>query len=429
MKPFLLSLTQIALLATVGQATAQSAATTPVVDAASSQPGYEQRFQQARALALAGKRDDAVAAYTALLQASPGNADVLLGRGRVYAWQGNWAQAEADLLAATAAAPTYADAWSALGDMYLWSDRPLPAADAYGHWSALAPAEPAAHIARGRALRAAGDVAGARVEFAAAGAAGADAAQVDDYLQSLMPRVTNPEAFVPAGYRWSASLSASRSWFSPDRDPWSEYSASLRRHFEHGSLALEVLDARRFGGSDQAWALDAYVDLWSRAYANLRYQNAPGSDLYPGNAWRAELFQGVGSGWELSGSYDHLDFSQSNVDIYGVGVARYIGNYYLRGRAIHVAGGGHGLGFRGQLRYYYAGDGDNYVEFNAGSGRSSDALPGNSGVVTRNRSSSASVAFVNYPSPRWGYKVGVGYGDDSDAFVERGIYGSLYRRW
>ena len=36
-------------------------------------------------------------------------------------------------------------------------------------------------------------------------------------------------------------------------------------------------------------------------------------------AWRMEVFQGVGSGWELSASIDHLRFS-SDTEFYGVGV-------------------------------------------------------------------------------------------------------------
>ena len=87
--------------------------------------GFDAQFQAARNLAISGQREAALAAFGALLQRSPGNADVLLGRGRLYAWMGRWPQAEADLTAVTAASPAYADAWSALGDLYLWSDRPV----------------------------------------------------------------------------------------------------------------------------------------------------------------------------------------------------------------------------------------------------------------------------------------------------------------
>jgi YaiO family outer membrane protein len=396
---------------------------------AQAQPSFSQGLAHAHQLAVDGAREEAIAAYSALLVQHPGNSDVLLGRGRVHAWKEQWAAAESDLLAATTASPDYADAWSALGDMYLWSDQPAKAAEAYTHWVALRPDDPAPRIARGRALRATGAKDAARVDFEAARAMGGDPTKVDGYLRSLMTAPANPEAFVPKGYTWSGSLSASRSWFGQGRrSPWSEYTATVRRHFEHGSVALELLNAHRFGNSDHALAVDAYVDVWHRAYANLRYQGAPGGGLYPDYAWRAEVFQGVGHGWELSGSYDRLGFS-SPVDIYGAGVAKYTGNFYLRGRVLYVPGdGGHSLGFRGQVRYYYAGDGDNYLEFNAGYGRSSD-LPGNNGLVTRKPSTSASVAFVKYPSPRWGFKVGLDYGDDADGITERGVFGSLYRRW
>src|SRR5258708_2835555 len=153
-----------------------------VVSAQDSPPSFDQQFQTARGLAIAGQRDAAIAAYTELLQRSPGNADVLLGRGRVYSWMGRWSEAEADLSAATLAAPNYADAWSALGDLYLRSDRPRRAAETYGRWLALAPAlDPAPLIARGRAFRAPGEFAAARADFQAARARAAGPAQIGEY--------------------------------------------------------------------------------------------------------------------------------------------------------------------------------------------------------------------------------------------------------
>jgi YaiO family outer membrane protein len=402
-----------------------------LVHAQDSPPSFDEQFQAARGLAIAGERDAAVAAYTALLQSSPGNADVLLGRGRVYSWMGKWSEAEADLTAATTAAPNYADAWSALGDLYLWSDRPEQAAAAYGRWLALAPAlDPAPLIARGRAYRAAGDVAAARADFQAAGARGADPAQVDDYLRSLAPRALKPDVLSPAGYLWSASLGASWETFSPTRADWSDYTLSVRRHFERGSLALEALGADRFSTSDNAWALDGYVDLWSRAYANLRYQRSPSGNLFPQTSWRAELFQGVGRGWELSGSYDRLDFNSSPVDIYGLGVGKYVGNWYVRLRHLFVPGNGGGSNSDRLLaRYYYKGDADNYVEFAAGAGWSDTALLGATGLSGQGNSWSTSAAWVKFLSPRVGFKLGALLERDEYGYNGSGVFGSVYTRW
>src|SRR5690348_9262535 len=82
---------------------------------------FEQQFEEARSLVRQGQLGMALAAYDALLAQSPGNADVLLARGIVYGRLQRWDKAEADLKAAAAAAPDYADVWSALGNVYLWS--------------------------------------------------------------------------------------------------------------------------------------------------------------------------------------------------------------------------------------------------------------------------------------------------------------------
>lgn len=431
MTQLLVSLVQAATLAAVGVPTAA-----PAADVAAVQPveavaseSYEQQMARARELATSGQRDAAVALYTSLLDRSPGNSDVLLGRGRTYAWMKQWPQAEADLLAVTSRSPTYADAWSALGDMYMWSDRPAQAVEAYGQWQALSPTNAEAYIARGRAYRDAGDYATANAQFDAAAERGADPEVVNDYKATLMQGLRKPDAVVPEGYRWSARLGAGTIDFSPDRGDWNDYILSLRRHFDRGSVALELLHADRFDTTDNAWAIDAYVPLWSRAYANLRYQDGPSDGVLADQAWRAEVFQGVGNGWELSASYDHLEFD-GDTDFYGIGIGKYTGDFYLRYRALYVAGGSgdNDLSHRGLVRYYYAGNADDYVEINGGTG-SNDPLTDASGRVQSDSHSSVGLAFVKFFSPHWGMKLDAGYGDNIDGFDETAFGASLYARW
>jgi YaiO family outer membrane protein len=399
--------------------------------AATGAESYDQQFARARDLASNGQREEAIALYTAMLAQSPGNADVLLARGRTNAWMQRWPQAEADLRAVTAATPDYADAWSALGDMYLWSDRPQQAADAYARWSQLSPADPAAAIAMGRAHRAAGDAAAAQRDFEAARTRGADAAQVDDYLASLQPRIVEPDAVLPAGYRWALRVGGTHTSFDPSaRESWNEYEVALRRKFDRGSLALEMLRAQRFGEHDTAWALDGYASLWQRAYANVRYQRGPDGGLFPDNAWRMELFQGVGQGWELSGSYDHLEFGGADTDMYGVGVGRYFGNFYARYRLLHVPGVGSGsLDHRAQLRWYYAGNADDYFELSGGHGRSHELDAGGFDRVVADSHSSFGASYVKFFAPHWGFKLGAGVANDVDGFDERSVTATLYSRW
>lgn len=380
---------------------------------------------QVRTLATGGQKKLAIERYTALLAEHPGNGDLLLARGRTYAWDGQYAAAERDLRTVVRQSPGYADAWSALGDLYRWSERPREAADAYAHWVTLAPRDPRPYIARGRALRDLGQLAAARADFDAAAANGADPAEIDNLRQSLQPRA----AELGGEYHWGAALGWSHTAFTGARQAWNDADLSLRRYYSRGSLALELLRADHFGTRDHALALDGYVPLWSRAYANLRYQHGPSSGVLPQQAWRAEVFQGAGQGWELSASVDHLRFA-SDTAFYGAGVGRYWGNWYARYKLQYVPGVGSGSwSNRLQVRNYYRGDAYDYVEVSASNGRSTDLDRFNTQVI--NHSAAFSAAWSHYLSPRWGFKASVGYakGGDVAGANERTASLTVYSLW
>jgi YaiO family outer membrane protein len=366
-----------------------------------SAPSFDDQYASARALANGGQPELALAAYSALLSRSPGNADVLLGRGTVYARLGRWREAEADLTAAAQASPDYADVWEALGNTYRWSEQPARALEAWERLAALRPQDPAPWIARARAQRA------------------------------PLPSAGNPDASASAGYTWGASLSAG--WTNVGNGPrWNDQGASVRRYMKDGSLAFETLRAHRFGLQDTAWALDAYTGLWRGAYANLRYQHAAASRLFPANAGRIEVWQALGNGWEASLGDDVLGFD-SRVNIYGASLAKYAGNFYVQLRHQNiVSSGSHGTGERLLGRWYYLGDADNYLELSANRGRSDDPL---SLVGGRARSGGGGAAWVRYFSPQWGGKIGASFSrtasgsDGNSGGDESALNFSLYRRW
>ncbi|MFZ5862887.1 MAG: YaiO family outer membrane beta-barrel protein [Nitrospirota bacterium] len=390
---------------------------------------YDVKFKLARALAFSGHREEAIGLYTELLTTRPTNSDVLLARGRVYTWENRWREAEADLTAVTTRLPNYGEAWSALGDVYLRSGRPAKAVQAYGKWIGAGAQDPLAYIARARAHRAAGNVAAARVDFEAARERGGPDAEVGEYLASLDPRRRDPESVAPDEYRWFGRLSSGISDFSPDRGTWRNYSLLVRRYWQRASLGVELLRAERFDQQDQALALDAYVDLWPRSYANLRYQYSRAAVLYPDNSYRIEVFQGVGQGWELSASYDHLSFDANSVALYGAGFGKYTGNWYLRWKTLFIPSSARSsLSHRVLSRYYYAGNGDDYVELNAGFGRGGEFIPGTT-VVDATSSRSVGLAFQTYPHPRWGLTFSAGYDSDRDSFVERSLSAGVLARW
>jgi len=356
-------------------------------------PSFDQQYEQARGFANAGQHELALKLYSGLLARSPGNVDVLLGRGIVYTRMQRWQEAESDLRAAATAAPNYADVWSALSNMYRWSDQPAKASEAYERLVALRPEE---------------------------------RQPIEPVVLAVQSRIANPEAAAPAGYSWAASLSGS--WTDPARfdERWHDQTFAVRHYGEHGSLAFETLRAHRFDRHDYAWALDGYVDLWKGSYANVRYQHSATARLFPGNSGRVEVFQSLGGGWEASLSDDVLNFA-GRVNIYGASIAKYIGNFYvlLRHQAI-ISDDSHSNGQRALVRYYYRGDADSYVEVAGSRGRSDDPL---SLIGGQTRSGGGSISVVHYFTPQWGLKLGANKSRQTGQGSERGVSASLYRRW
>lgn len=203
---------------------------------------------------------------------------------------------------------------------------------------------------------------------------------------------------------------------------------TLRRYTEMGSIAIERLQLQRFGSIDTAYAIDAYPKLWTGAYANVRFQSSSSANLYPQQSWRAEIYQNAGSGWELSASHDHLGFS-SDVNIDGIAIGHYWGNFYARLRHQRVrSNDSAGSGDRFMLRYYYEGDADHYLEINASKGKSDDF---SSAQIAGSRSDSRGLAWYHFFNQNWGLKLSGSLSNDLTAFgkKERSFNAGLSYRW
>ena len=372
-------------------------------------PAVAQDADLARQLLRQGQAAQAEAAYGALIASAPNDPDHWLGRGLARARQSQWVLAAQDLEQAVSLSPGYADAWSALADVYRWSDRPAAAADAYGRLALLRPDDAQVQIQRARSWLAAGEISAARRAVARAralGAAETDLPSVPDepHRANLLALAADAQQRAPAeaeagGARWAVSASVSRTEFGTRKSH--DHSLSLRHYSPWGSIAIEQMGLRHWGEHDRAWALDAYPRLWSGAYAKVRYRRAGTPGLYPETAWRLELFQNVG-GWELAASHDRLGFA-SAMQIDGVAVGYHWGNFYARWRHQQVrTDGPSGRGNRFVLRYYYEGDADHYLELNASQGYSDDF---ETAVLQTPRADTRGLAWTHYVGRDWGVKL------------------------
>lgn len=184
-------------------------------------------------------------------------------------------------------------------------------------------------------------------------------------------------AFVPAAAVAQSNGSA-RGWEAraeyeytsvAERRDWNSVTVGVERAFSGLTLQLQGRRVSRFGRTDRAADVDAYVDLWDGGYTHMFGRVTPGAEVLPSVDAGAEYFQAVGNGWEPSVSVRRMDFGRVDVDLFGVAVAKYLPGWYLRPRVQYVRRQD-GEGVVGSLQARrYLGTPDSYVELSVGGGR------------------------------------------------------------
>lgn len=212
----------------------------------------------------------------------------------------------------------------------------------------------------------------------------------------------------PSKHLWSVVLGLNQTQLSYGRA--TERNFNLRYRSEMGSVSVEELELQRYGSKDRALAIDTYPKLWEGAYANFRYQASDNASLYPNSFWRAEVFQNIDGGWEISTGYDRLSFD-SSVVMKSIGLGHYWRYFYGRLRHQTVTSSSStGKGNRMMVRYYYLGDADNYFEVNFSRGQSIE--PATFTLIAIN-SNSNGVAYQYFFNHNWGFKISASQAKDT----------------
>lgn len=186
---------------------------------------------------------------------------------------------------------------------------------------------------------------------------------------------------LPGAPRAAAAQAPSSTWFgavfydgdyftgsSPVWTDWWTIRAMANRAFGGATVGLEATTTHRFALTDQSVAVDAYVDLWQGAYVHLRSRVAPGAELLPLSDWRGEIFHALPGGWEASANLWVMNLSGPDVETAGLGLARYVSQWYLRGRASLAEIAGRHAGAVGVFARRFLGDSRQYFELGGGTG-------------------------------------------------------------
>ncbi len=229
---------------------------------------------------------------------------------------------------------------------------------------------------------------------------------------------------------WSATAEVAVETFDSQLPAWSDWvrwGAGLERRFDGGALLVEGFRSRRFGEWDAGAVGEAYVELGSRTYLHARGQVVPDALALPTSDVRLELFQGVGDGWEVSASGRRMAVRSEDIWVYGASTAKYLGSWYLRGRAdVSSSTGGEALYVTGAARRYLTGV-EGLVELSAGTGREvADVAAGP--VVDLRDGSSVALRLEAFPRHALGLGAGVSWAT-LDGVPDRigGRLGLIYR--
>ncbi|MFH1852209.1 MAG: YaiO family outer membrane beta-barrel protein [Candidatus Neomarinimicrobiota bacterium] len=319
---------------------------------------YDYLYGAARANSFAGNDSAALDFYARLLRTFPGDADALLARGRVYAWQKQYSNAENDLLQVLRDHPDYLDAWSALTDLYIWWARPDSAIMACSNWIDRAPLDPDPLLQRAGIQRSRNNYPKARQDLLAALRLGGDRSIIDEQLATLQ----RSSGSTP----WAAQINLQQERFYISARNRSTTSAGIKREFEKATVIIDAMRVARGDDRDGAIAIDTYFDGWSRSYGNCFIQIAPQRKFLPHSSGYLELYQGFGHGWEISGRYGHMNFPGTQVDLYSLMLANYWQDWYLRLRTQWVpAAGGTEYSFTLSARRYFS-LAEDFIDFSAG---------------------------------------------------------------
>ena len=279
------------------------------------------------------RRAAGIAIYDAMLEASPTNSDALLGRGPCVRVDEALPRSRARLTAATQASPGYTGTWIALGSPYMWSGRPAQAIAPYTLDGIAWPDDPDAALARGRAHRAAGDVAAARVTSRrpARGAGDTEVQRLKNDLSRNGRVLTAHRRRLPLGaagrggpylLQWRRGLERCRGLAA----------AALREGFAGtGGLERGSLQSSGFGLGTGWLCVVVAAGLCERPLPA-----GPDRGILPRNACRT--IPGRGSRLGVVGEHRPPPLRHQQRVLRNCGVGRYVGNWYLRYKLQHVPG-------------------------------------------------------------------------------------------
>jgi YaiO family outer membrane protein len=227
---------------------------------------------------------------------------------------------------------------------------------------------------------------------------------------------------------WEADVSVSGEVFASRLSTWQWHSVAARYRGRSESHAFEAFTARRYGASNSGFALEESSTLGRGAYVAIRAQLAPGATVVPRSDISATWYQAIGGGWELVPSARRMAFPDDHVPIWGLGLGRYTGLWYLSGRINRASQAGtHGITTSAGVRRYAADAAPNFIDMTVSYGHDLAVL--GPSVVALRRTASAAARGQRMVSSNVGTSLAITYDANASLPDRRGATLLAFVRW
>lgn len=305
---------------------------------------YESQFKAGKKLYYSGKTDEALQVFQQIIKENPDDVDALLIRGNIFAQLGYYEIAIGEFTHVLLLAPDYIDALVSMARTYYWSGDHENARLKLFEWMSKELENPEAYVLATEIEIASYNFVSARTYLELAAKYGADPEKIEQLLQTInMPKVKTD---------WEVGVSYEYLFLNGDRPGWKNFKAFTQHDFKVILLSAEFSRYGRYDLHDNALALDAYFDVWKKAYMNTRLQVGLPGNFLPMLDLTAELFQAIGTRWEPALAYRIMHYNSTTAHIPSIAMASYFGKFYIRDKVSFIYSGSSSWQNQFTLRYF-----------------------------------------------------------------------------
>ncbi len=316
----------------------------------------------ARRIAIAGDRKQALRLLVKHLDETPSDTDARVLYGTVLSWDHEYDAARTQLSRVIAEKPENGDAMQALANVELATGHPDRAEDLLARLLKDRPNDTDLLYADARALIALKrqpEASGVLQRLLGIDPGNRDASRLRESLREAP--------------KWQASVQQYQDWYTDSIGNRTETQVSLKRDTPGGSVIGRFSSAESFGLTGRLIETDLYQSLHKGTYVYLNLGYSPDAKVYPRYRVGSDFFQSLTHGFEGTAGYRRLGFPGA-VNVYTTALSKYYRSWLFTGRGYFTPDvTGTSQSFQLTARYYLP-DSVSYLQARFGHGSSATEI-------------------------------------------------------